>query len=59
VRGSFTGATQDRIGLFEAANSGTLLLDEIGEAPPPMQVSGSARCRRGRSTASVRTGIAR
>jgi DNA-binding NtrC family response regulator len=38
VRGSFTGATQDRIGLFEAANSGTLLLDEIGEIPPPMQV---------------------
>jgi two-component system response regulator HydG len=38
VRGSFTGATQDRIGLFEAANSGTLLLDEIGEVPPPMQV---------------------
>ena len=38
VRGSFTGATQDRVGLFESANSGTLLLDEIGEVPPPMQV---------------------
>jgi DNA-binding NtrC family response regulator len=38
VRGSFTGATQDRVGLFEAANSGTLLLDEIGEVPPAMQV---------------------
>lgn len=38
VRGSFTGATQDRVGLFEAANSGTLLLDEIGEVPPTMQV---------------------
>lgn len=38
VRGSFTGATQDRIGLFEAANSGTLLLDEIGDVPPAMQV---------------------
>jgi transcriptional regulator with PAS, ATPase and Fis domain len=38
VRGSFTGATQDRVGLFEAANTGTLLLDEIGEVSPPMQV---------------------
>jgi len=38
IRGSFTGATQDRVGLFEAANNGTLLLDEIGEVPPPMQV---------------------
>jgi DNA-binding NtrC family response regulator len=38
VRGSFTGATQDRVGLFEAANRGTLLLDEIGEVPPAMQV---------------------
>ena len=38
ARGAFTGATQDRPGLFEAANSGTLLLDEIGEVPPAMQV---------------------
>ena len=38
ARGSFTGATQDRPGLFEAANNGTLLLDEIGEVPPAMQV---------------------
>jgi Sigma-54 interaction domain len=34
VRGSFTGATPDRIRLLEAANSGALLLDEIGEVPP-------------------------
>lgn len=37
-RGAFTGASSDRPGLFEAANHGTLLLDEIGEVSPGMQV---------------------
>ncbi len=38
ARGAFSGATQDRPGLFEAANGGTLLLDEVGEVSPGMQV---------------------
>jgi DNA-binding NtrC family response regulator len=38
ARGAFTGASHDRPGLFEAANRGTLLLDEIGEISPQMQV---------------------
>jgi len=33
VKGAFTGANQDKIGLFEFANKGTLFLDEIGEMP--------------------------
>ena len=37
-RGAFTGATDRRIGRFEAAAGGTLLLDEIGELEPGVQV---------------------
>ena len=37
-RGAFTGAVSDRPGLFEAANRGTLLLDEIGDISTGMQV---------------------
>jgi len=37
TRGSFTGATQQREGLFSYANGGTILLDEICEMPYPMQ----------------------
>jgi DNA-binding NtrC family response regulator len=37
-KGAFTGASDRRIGRFEAASGGTLLLDEIGEVDPSMQV---------------------
>jgi two-component system response regulator PilR (NtrC family) len=37
-KGSFTGATADKSGLFQAASGGTLFLDEIGELPLSMQV---------------------
>ena len=33
VKGAFTGATQDKVGLFEYSNHGTVFLDEIGELP--------------------------
>ena len=36
-KGSFTGADEHRIGLFEVANGGTIFLDEIGELPKAMQ----------------------
>jgi PAS domain S-box-containing protein len=38
VKGAFTGATSDKLGLFEAASGGTLFLDEIGEVSPAIQV---------------------
>src|SRR5690606_9818412 len=38
VKGSFTGAIENRKGLFESANGGTIFLDEIGEVPPYLQV---------------------
>jgi two-component system response regulator HydG len=37
VRGAFTGATSARVGLFADADSGTLLLDEVGEMSPGLQ----------------------
>jgi len=38
-KGAFTGALQQRIGRFEAANGGTIFLDEIAELSPEIQVS--------------------
>jgi two-component system response regulator PilR (NtrC family) len=38
VKGAFTGAYADKLGLFEIANNGTIFLDEIAELPPIMQV---------------------
>jgi two-component system response regulator HupR/HoxA len=37
-RGAFTGASEDRPGLFEMAQGGTLFLDEIGDCPPELQI---------------------
>ncbi len=38
IKGAFTGASSTRAGFFQTADTGTILLDEIAEAPPAMQV---------------------
>src|SRR5580658_2849912 len=37
IKGAFTGADRDRVGVFEAANKGTVFLDEIGDIDPAFQ----------------------
>ena len=53
MKGSFTGATANKKGLFEVAGGGTIFLDEIGETSPAMQIKllrvlQERRIRRGR-----------
>jgi formate hydrogenlyase transcriptional activator len=38
-KGAFTGAVQRRLGRFEAANGGTIFLDEVGDLPPDVQIA--------------------
>jgi two-component system nitrogen regulation response regulator GlnG len=50
LRGSFTGASQDRKGLLELADCGTVLLDEVGDIPPVLQVKLLRAIERGEVT---------
>ena len=52
-KGAFTGAVARRIGKFEEADGGTLLLDEISEMDPRLQASCCGSCRSEKSTAPV------
>ena len=44
VRGSFTGADQNRKGLLEQASGGTIFLDEVAEIPLTLQVKSACAC---------------
>ena len=43
VKGAFTGAHQDKVGIFEYGDGGTIMLDEIGEMPLPLTRPNSLR----------------
>jgi hypothetical protein len=50
VKGSFTGASADKLGKIELAHSGSLFLDEMGEMPLELQVKVLRLIQRGKST---------
>jgi transcriptional regulator with PAS, ATPase and Fis domain len=54
-KGSFTGADEHRVGLFEVADGGTLFLDEIGELPKSMQAKLLRCSKAAKSAAWART----
>ncbi len=51
VKGAFTGATQNKRGLFEEADEGTVFLDEIADLGPHLQAQASESHRRPRNKA--------